>query len=103
MSSRLIEANAITGLFFDQQKLPVAFNDGGDGDRGFPEIGHVCFQGYSERQPGILLLPISGLLSSLSCSLGVNQVNFVQRAEKSGQNARLFTAIVCQIGKLSHL
>ena len=62
MASGLIEAYAITGFFFDQQKLPVAFNDGGDGDRGFPEVGHVCFQGPSVRRPGILLLPITALL-----------------------------------------
>jgi len=62
MTSGLIEAYAITGFFFDQQKLPAAFNDGGNGDRGFPEVGHDYFQSPSVRRPGILLLPITGLL-----------------------------------------
>jgi hypothetical protein len=58
----LIEAYAITGFFFDQQKLPAALNNGGNGDRGFPEVGHDYFQSPSVRRPGILLLPITGLL-----------------------------------------
>jgi hypothetical protein len=62
MTCGLIEAYAITGFFFDQQKLPAAFNDGGNGDRGFPEVGHDYFQSPSVRRPGILLLPITGLL-----------------------------------------
>ena len=42
VSGRLVEADAVAGLFFHQQEFSVALNDGGDGDVGFPDHDATC-------------------------------------------------------------
>ena len=37
MARRLIEHQAVVGFFLDQEKSPVALDDGGNGDIGFPD------------------------------------------------------------------
>jgi len=38
VASRLVEPQALSGLFFDQEEAAVAFNNGGDGDAGCPDV-----------------------------------------------------------------
>jgi hypothetical protein len=88
MTGGLVKTYAITGFFFDQQKSCVAFNDGGDGNGGFPEIGHGFFQSPGLRRPRILLPPITGLLPELRARVGMHQRAFAQQSAESVQNAQ---------------
>jgi hypothetical protein len=36
MAGGLVEFDALRSLFFDQQKALITLDDGGDGNRGFP-------------------------------------------------------------------
>jgi hypothetical protein len=37
---RVVQAQAVGGVFLHQQKMPVAFDQGGHGDVGFPAVWH---------------------------------------------------------------
>jgi hypothetical protein len=41
MTGRVVQAQALWGVFFDQQVSALFFNDGGDRDIGFPACVHV--------------------------------------------------------------
>jgi hypothetical protein len=40
MAGWLVDADAIAGLFFNQQELAIFFDDGGNSNRGFPDTRH---------------------------------------------------------------
>ena len=41
VARRVVQAQALRRVFFDQQVTTLAFNDGGDGDTGLPTLVHL--------------------------------------------------------------